>query len=88
MAQNNLAVRFTHQEVYVLQSNPGKYKPDFYTQKVPEYIVIDGRPGQNPNNYFLIEDINYLLETLKQDPNYEIFYQTSEQFIFKKKIRI
>ena len=85
MAQNNLAVRFTHQKVSTLQSNLKKYKPDFYTQKMPDYIVFDTREGQNPNNFFLVEDINDLLNELKNDPNYEVFYKTHEQFIFKRK---
>lgn len=85
MTQNNLAVRFSHQQVWVLQSDSKKYKPDYYVQKKPQYILLDVRPGQNPNNFFLIKDLNYLLEELKTDQNYEIFYQTSYQYIFKKK---
>lgn len=85
MAQNNLAVRFTHQKVWTLQSDPKKFRPDYYKQKKPEYIVLDTRGGQNPNNFFLIKDIDQLLQELKNDKDYEIFYQTSEQFIFKRK---
>jgi uncharacterized membrane protein len=85
MAQNNLAIRFDHQQVWTLQSDQKKFIPDYYVQKKPQYIVIDARQGQNPNNYFLVKDMGYLLEELKKDTNYLIVYQTSDQYIFKRK---
>ena len=77
MAQNNLATRFTHQTVWLLRDSFGTFHP--------EYIVIDARSGQNPNNYFGMHDFNGTVNGLRQDPEYEIIYKTKEQFIFKLK---
>lgn len=41
---NNLAAKFTHQRVWLLKEN--------YELHMPDYILIDIREGQNPNNFF------------------------------------
>lgn len=79
MAQNNLAVRFTHQEVWLLRDDYQSYKPD--------YIVIDTRGGQNPNNFFGVKNFSKTVQSLKKDENYSAIYKTDEQFIFKRKNR-
>lgn len=84
MAQNNLAVRFTHQQMWTLQSSAKKFTPDYYVQKQPEYIVIDAREGQNPNNYFLVDNMKYLLSELQKDSNYVRIYASDYQFIYKR----
>ncbi len=82
MAQNNLATRFAHQPVSLLRKNYWDYAPD--------YIVIDARDGQNPNNFFGIkdyrgiEDVDAIIHTLQADPNYQTVYQTDKQFVFKR----
>lgn len=80
MTQNNLAVRFTHQKVWLLRRGYGGYQPD--------YIVIDAREGQNPNNFFGIRpeqgELLLLIEELKNDSSYSISYQTREQYVFKR----
>lgn len=81
MAQNNLATRFSHQTVYLLRKN--------YWDYLPDYIVIDARERQNPNNFFGIKDyrgienVEAIINSLKTDPNYEIIYQTDKQYVFK-----
>lgn len=77
MTQNNLAVRFTHKNVLLLRDDYIRYKPD--------YIMIDARGGQNPNNFFGITNIYETIRKLKTDQNYESIYETKEQFIFKKR---
>lgn len=83
MAQNNLATRFSHQTVYLLRRNYWDYQPD--------YIVIDARDGQNPNNFFGIkdyqgiEDAEAIIHAIQADPMYETTYQTDNQFVFKKR---
>jgi uncharacterized membrane protein len=77
MTQNNLATRFTHQDVRLLTSE--------YPIAKPQYIVIDLRQGQNPNNYFGSGDIEKIYKQLVNDANYTLIYQTKEQFIFKHK---
>jgi len=83
MAQNNLATRFTRQTVYLLRKNYPDYRPD--------YIVIDARDGQNPNNFFGIKDyqgigdVEAIIATLQSDPLYETAYKTQKQFVFRKK---
>lgn len=80
MTQNNLAVRFTHQQAWLLRTDYKKFNPD--------YIVIDARLGQNPNNFFGENnfDIQKFIERLKKDPCYKIKFSTSEQYIFEKKV--
>ncbi len=77
MTQNNLASHFTHQKVWLLRNNYNDYNPD--------YILIDVRSGQNPNNFFTSpSDIFDIIEKLKRDKNYQIIFKTQEQYIFKK----
>lgn len=77
MTSNNLAARFTHQKVWLLRENYDKYKPD--------YILIDNRAGQNPNNFFgSVGSIPDIIEWLKKDSKYKMIYNTEEQFIFKR----
>lgn len=78
MTQNNLAVRFTHQKVWLLRENYNDYMPD--------YILIDLRGGQNPNNFFPADNVSKkLIISLGRDPKYVLAYSTEEQFIFKKR---
>jgi len=76
MTQNNLATRFTHQEVYLLKKDYKKIDPD--------YILIDNRKGQNANNYFGGITIEEILKVLKIDKRYIVIYNTDDQKIFKK----
>ncbi|MBI3955655.1 DUF2079 domain-containing protein [Candidatus Gottesmanbacteria bacterium] len=82
MAQNNLATRFAHQPVYLLRKN--------YWDWTPEYIVIDARDGQNPNNFFGIKDykgikdVEEIIDALQSDPLYRIIYQTEKQYVFQR----
>jgi len=79
MTQNNLAARFTHQQVYLLREN--------YQQYAPEYIVFDVREGQNPNNFLGVEDAVQILENVQNDETYQILFHEGNQYIFKTKIR-
>lgn len=78
MTQNNLAVRFTHQNVYLLRKNYSDYKPD--------YIAIDRRPGQNANDFFGERDFDEkkFIEKVKKDNCYKNVYSTDYQFIFQR----
>ncbi len=77
MTQNSLAARFTHQQVFLLRADYGTYQPD--------YILIDNREGQNPNNFFASPlNISDIIEKLKIDKNYQLIYRTKEQFLFRK----
>lgn len=83
MSQNNLATRLSHQTVYLLRKNYRDYQPD--------YIAIDARDGQNPNNFFGIKDyqgigdVEEIIGSIRVDPAYQTIYQTEKQFVFKKK---
>lgn len=79
MTQNNLAVRFTHQTIWLLRDEYWDYKAD--------YIVVDARNGQNPNNFFGVLHFQKTIENLKKDENYFLSYQTKEQFVFKRKAK-
>lgn len=77
MTQNNLAPRFTDREVTLLRA---QYQPF-----APDLIVLDLRPGQNPNNFMGIADVNEVLSTLQNDPNYALFYHQGDQYIFQRR---
>lgn len=76
MAQNNLATRFTHGDAWVLVDN--------YEDRRPDYIVMDIRGGQNPNDYYGVADLPKFIENLKSDKNYKIIYAKNDQFIYKR----
>lgn len=76
MTQNNIAPRFTHQKVLLLRRDYESYKP--------EYIALDVRIGQNPNNFFGTKNISEILELLQRDSKYELIYKTKDQFIFHR----
>jgi uncharacterized membrane protein len=77
MTQNNLAVRFTHQQVWILRSDYELYKPD--------YILIDNRKGQGANNFYAtMGNVDAIIKSIMKDSNYVEVYGTKEQFIFKK----
>lgn len=77
LAQNNLASRFLHQQVWILRENYKTHRAD--------YIIFDLRPGQNPVNFLGIENSEKLLEDIKKNKNYEMIYHEKEQYIFKRK---
>lgn len=85
MTQNNLAPHFTHQKVWHLISDKDRFAKEYYTSKMPDYILIDNRLGQSPNNYFGIRDMEVLLSNLKKDKNYKIIYSKNRLVLFKKK---
>ncbi|HSX40234.1 MAG TPA: DUF2079 domain-containing protein, partial [Candidatus Saccharimonadales bacterium] len=70
MAQNNLAARFTHQEVYLLR--------DSYKDHHPDYILIDVRSGQNPNDLLGVRSVSTVIENLKKDSDYKLFYTNGQ----------
>jgi uncharacterized membrane protein len=77
MAQTNIAAHIAYRKVYMLRDDYFKYMPD--------YIVIDGREGQEPNHFWNIKDYKQLIKTLDADKNYEMFYQSGDQRIYKLK---
>ena len=74
---NNLASRFTHQRVWLLKDN--------YEIHKPEYILIDNRQGQNPNDFTGTGDLDQILKKVLDDPNYQAIYRTKEQYVFNRK---
>lgn len=84
MTQNNLAPHFTHQKVWLLISDRKAYNVEYYTIKKPDYILIDNRPGQNPNNFFGIKDMTVLLNNLRKDMDYKLVYNKNGQLLFKR----
>jgi uncharacterized membrane protein len=77
MTQNNLGVRFTHQKFIYLREN--------YEQFSPDYILLDNRPGQNPNNFLFAPEITGLIIKIQRDKNYVTMYHEGDQYIFQKK---
>lgn len=77
MAQNNLGVRFTHKKFIYLRYN--------YEQYAPDYMLIDNRPGQNPNNFLFSPTPTEMLEKLSKDAHYATFYHKGDQYIFQRR---
>lgn len=78
MTQNNLAVRFIH-------TNRTWLLRDGYDGLKPDYIVLDLREGQNPNNFFGVKDLTKLVWFLERDKNFEKVYATQKQFVYKRR---
>ena len=76
MTQNNLGVRFTHQDFIYIRSEYEKYAPD--------YILIDNREGQNLNNILWAPPLPEMIDSLKQDKNYTAIIDNGEQYLFKR----
>lgn len=76
MAQNNLLSRFSHQKSWLLVNS--------YESKQPDYIILDVRDGQNPNNHYGIANVDRLVISLKQDNQYNIYYHEADVYIFKR----
>ena len=81
MVQNNLAVRFTHNNLYLLLSREHLENID------PDIVVLDFRPGQNPNNYWPMTEttMETMAKSLQNNPKYNIIYRENHRFIFQKK---
>lgn len=76
MAQTNIAAKLAYRKVYMLRDNYADFQPD--------YIVIDARGGQEPNNFWDVRYFDDLLINIKNDPNYQLFYDQGEQVIYQK----
>ncbi len=76
MAQTNIASKIAYRKVYMLRNN--------YTDFNPDYIVVDIRSGQEPNNFLGIKNFHKLINDLSNDPNYTVYYNQGEQLIFAK----
>lgn len=75
-AQNNLASHLTHRPfVWMLRD-------DF--ENKADYIIMDLRAGQNPNNFLAIRDPKQLLNTAINKYKYQIYYKNNDQYILKK----
>lgn len=81
MVQNNLACRFTHNDLYILLSE------EVFENVNPDVIALDFRPGQNPANFWPMHenDMKQLAEKLLQNPNYQTIFKESHRYIFVKK---
>lgn len=79
MTQNDIAAHLTHRKVWLLKSKYEDYRPD--------YILVDNRFGQNPNDFFGSDrnlNIGDFISRVSGDKNYKIIYKTDYQFVFKK----
>lgn len=76
MTQNNIAAHFTHRDTVLLNKEFEKIQPDV--------IVIDIRPGQNPNNFFPLTqmEVEILTASLSANQDYIKKAITDSQFIF------
>lgn len=78
MTQNNIAGRFSHQKVMMLDRAPDNFNP--------EVIALNLTPGQAPNNFFPLsyEDSVKLKDRILLDPKYKLKKFGEELYIFTK----
>lgn len=80
MTQNHLTPRFihNHDQVFLIRSDYWRFNPN--------YIAIELRNGQNPNNFWPMneEAVKEMVQTLKSDRNYQLIYGINEQYIFQR----
>lgn len=76
MAQTNIAAKLGHRKVYMLRENYKKFNPD--------YIIVDTRSGQEPNNFLGIQDHEALFQALAADSQYKVYYRNGEQIIYQR----
>jgi uncharacterized membrane protein len=77
MAQTNIAAKIADRpNVYMLR--------DSYAEFDPDYIVVDVRPGQEPNNFFDMDNFDQTIKNIENDPKYSLFYDQGEQRIYRK----
>lgn len=81
MTQNNLATRLSHGDVMLLIKELPVLKDD----EKPDYIVLDLREGQNPNNFFPFVNSQEFVDIMKKTGEYSVYYQQGEQIIYKRK---
>ncbi len=79
MTQNNLGARFTHQRFMYLRLN--------YESFAPDYILLDAREGQNPNNTLFSGSIEQILKKVRSDEQYELIYHRGDQYVFRRRPR-
>ena len=81
MTQNHLGLPLSNRDVIGLKNSP----LDVLTIN-PKYIVFDLRDGQNPNNYFPTNEVDFrvTINTLLEENHYQILYNQSDRFILKK----
>ncbi len=79
MTQNNLATYFTHGKVMLLNLNFEKIAPD--------YVAVDIRAGQNPNNFFPLSEGQFkdLIASLSANQNYQKKVIREDQWLFVHK---
>lgn len=77
MAQTNIASKIAYRKVYMLRDNYDDFNPD--------YIVVDTRAGQEPNNFLGIKNFDQLIQNIESNQNYSIYYDQGEQKIYQKK---
>ncbi|MBP7842509.1 DUF2079 domain-containing protein [Candidatus Woesebacteria bacterium] len=76
MAQTNIAAKIANRNVIMLRDSYDIFEPD--------YIVLDIRAGQEPNNFLGIGDITKIAKDIDGDENYVLFYDQGEQRIYKR----
>jgi len=80
MLQNNIAVFFTHNDVYILKDC------QWINTVKPDVIAFDFRPGQNVNNWWPTTDHEMRMDValLKESPAYSVKYNDDYRYIFIK----
>jgi uncharacterized membrane protein len=89
MTQNHLAYIFAHQGAYLMPDKYhyfDEYHVEHFTPVKQEYIAVDLREGQNPNNYFPLGEggTKEMIQDLVAKKQYKIIYHKDAEYILKK----
>ena len=84
MTTNNLAPHFKKQKVMLFREVKCKDCKEHYQIVMPQYLVVDFREGQNPNNWYGVGDFEKIRETIENDKKYKAIYKTSDQGVYKR----
>lgn len=80
MTQNNLAVFFTHDDLYLLDGY------EYFKQVQPAVVAFDLRTGQNPNNFWPMDEpgLTKMARQLKSEPGYQLLYEDNSRYIYTR----
>lgn len=83
MTQNHLGYPLSHRNVFPMSTSAS----DFAALN-PDFVVVDLRSGQNPNNFFPIteERTNNLVKDLLKSGKYKIRFNKAKMFILEKNL--
>lgn len=81
MSQNHLGYALSHRDVFEMATHPQEFN-----KISPDYVVLDLRPGQNPNNFVPLteERTREMSQLLLESGKYRINFAKAKMYILEK----